>query len=248
MTIPGYDFYRDQVPGLVRTTGGLGGDIPQQTIKGHSVLFHKRLYKSPREVALLLDKTLRGGYGVLEIGTVLATDQNDTDKLVPYTPDTIAYTDVSRVFLLNDCSNADNFYVDLMESYKLAVGDTIVMSNTDDDYEDEEIESIDRTTYASLGKALVTVVGTAAADYTVAKKGNCYVKAEDDTSGNKNSKATYILEMEVDTGAGEDAEGGLGTVLLSNAIIYQSDCPNMDTQAITDLGNVSSDGIYYIIK
>lgn len=247
MAIKGYDVYRDRVPGINRTVGP-AGDIPQQTIRGIVPMFFKRLYKSPREVALLLDKTLRGGYGVLEIGTVLAVDQNDTDLLVPYTPDTIDYEDVSRVFLQNDCDDSDNFYVDLLESYKLAEGDTIVMSNDDDDYEDEVIDSIDRTTYANLGRALVTLEGTAALDYTVAKKANCYVKAKDDSSGNKNSKAVYILEMEVDTGAGEAANGGLGVVLLSNAIIYQSDCVGMDAQAITDLGNVTSDGIYYIVN
>lgn len=245
MTIPGYDVYRDRVPGINRTVGA-AGDIPQQTIRGITPIFYKRLYKSLRDIAILTDKTLRGGYGVLEIGTVLAVDQNDTDLLVPYVPDDIDYGDVGRVFLQTDCDDSDNFYVDLLESYKLAEGDTIVMSNTDDDYEDETIDSIDRTTYASLGRALVTLEGTAVLDYTVAKKANCYVKAADAATSNKNSTAAYILEMEADTGAGENANGANSTVLLQNALIYQADCPNMDSTAATSLG-VTSEGIYYLV-
>lgn len=247
MAIKGYDVYRDRVPGINRTIGP-AGDIPQQTIRGIVPMFFKRLYKSPREVALLLDKTFRGGYGVLEIGTVVAIDQNNTDQLVPYTPDTIDYQDVSRVFLQTDCDAASTFRVDLLESYKLAEGDTIVLTDTGGTYEDAEIDSIDRTVYENLGQAEVTLTGATTASFTQANKANAYVKAQDGDSGNKNSKAVYILEMEVDTGAGEAANGGLGAVLLSNAIIYKSDCVGMDSQAITDLENVTSDGQYYIIR
>lgn len=244
MTIPGYDVYRDRVPGMNRTVGP-AGDIPQQTIKGTTPMFFKRLYKSPREIAILTDKTFRGGYGVLEIGTVLAVDQNDTDLLVPYTPDTIGYEDVSRVFLQNDCTTADNFYVGLLESYKLNEGDIIVLTDTDGTYEQAEISTINRTDYSQTGQALVTLTGATSNTFTVAKKGNCYVKAEDSASG-KRSVAVYILDMEVDTGAGEDANGGLAAVLLQNALIYQADCPNMDSTAETDLG-VTSEGIYYLV-
>lgn len=247
MTIPGYDFYRNQVPGINRTVGP-AGDIPQQTLRGTTPFFRKRLYKSPREIALITDKTMRGGYGYLEIGTALAVDQNDTDLLVPYVPDTIGYEDVARVFLQNDCTAADNFYVELLESYKMAVGDTIVLTDTNGTYEDAEISAIDRSTYENLGRALVTLTGATTATFTVARKANCYVKAKDDSSSNKNSEAAYILDMEIDTGAGENANGANAPVLLSNAIIYQADCPNMDSQAVTDLGNVTSDGVYYILK
>src|SRR6056297_1820314 len=146
MTIPGYDFYRDRFPGINRTIGA-AGNSPQQSIRGYTPVFYKRLYKSPREVALLLDKTIRSGYGVLEAGTVMAVDQNDTDQLVPYTPDSISTTDVSRVFLLTDCDASDNFYVDMLESYKLAVDDEITFTDSDGAYETETISAIDRTSY-----------------------------------------------------------------------------------------------------
>jgi hypothetical protein len=244
MALPGYDTSKTRYPGIARTSAGLGGDIPQQNLTGWTAAFHKRLYKSPREVALLLDKTFKAGYGCLEIGTVLAEDQN-SGNLVPYAPDTISEEDVARVFLLNDVSSPfTSFDVDLLESYKLASGETIIITDTDGSYSQTAITGIDRT--SSPRKATVTV-NEVSASFSVSKLANAYVKAEDAASG-KRSKAKYILDMTVDTGAGADAEGGLGAVLLSNAIVYKEDVPNMDSAAMTNLGNVSEDGGYYVVK
>ena len=246
MTIPGYDAYGDRIPGIGRTIGA-GGDTPHQAIRGYTVTQEKRLYFSRREIALLMDKTFRSGYGVLEKGTVLAEDFGDTDQLVPYTPDTIAYTDVSRVFLLTDLSASTTFYVELLESYKLAVADYIVLTDTDGTYETELISAIDRTTYADIGRALVTI-SSCAGTFEVAKKACCHVKAKTEADTNKCSLAKYILDMDVDTGGGSRAAGAVGSVLVSNAILYQSGCVGMDAQAITDLANVTDDGIYYVVK
>jgi len=241
----GYDLYRDRIPGLDRTVG-VTGDIPQQTIKGYTTTFEKRLFKSIRDVAILTDKKLRAGYGWLEMGTVLALDFNDTSQLVPYTPDTIAYTDISRVFFLTDLTAGTTFYVDLLESYKLAVDDYIVLSDSDGTYETEQISAIDRTTYEDIGRALVTI-SVCAGTFTVAKKACCWVKARTQGDTNKCSLAKYILDMDVDSGAGANANGGLGTVILSNALIYQDACVGMDATAISDLG-ITEEGIYYLIK
>lgn len=246
MALPGYDENRTQFPGINRTSAGLGGNIPQQTITGYETYIETPLYKSPREVALLLDKTFRAGYGCLPKGTVLAKDQN-TDKLVPYVPDSIdTENDFARVFLLNDCDAADNFDVDMVESYKLAEGDSILIMDSSTSGESSEIDSIDRT--SSKYKATVTLTGATSGSFTTGNDANCYVKAEDADSG-KRSKAVYVLDMEVDTGAGEYAKGGLGSVLLSNAILYKNAVTGMDSQAMTDLGNVSEDDAgYYIVK
>ncbi len=242
--IPGYKDDKTLYPGIDRTSAGLGGVIPQQTITGYHTAIYKRLYKSPREVALLLDKTFRSAYGCLPVGTVLAEDFN-TGDLVPYTPDTISEQDPSRVFLLNDCDAASNFDVELLESYKIASGETIILTDTDTGGEAATIDSIDRT--SSNYKATVTLTGATTGSFTVANSANCYLKAEDAASG-KRSVAKYILDMDVDTGAGQYAKGGLGAVLLSNAIIYKGSTVGMDATAITNLGNVSEDGAYYVIK
>lgn len=241
----GYGVYRDRIPGLERTLGA-NGDIPQQTIKGYTARFEKRLYKSRRDVAILTDKTLRAGYGVIERGTVMAVDFNNSAQLVPYTPDTIAYTDISRVFLLSDLAAATTFLVDLLESYKLAVSDYVVLTDTDGTYETEQISAIDRTTYEEIGQALITI-SQCAGTFTVAKKACCWVKARDQADTNKCSLAKYILDMDVDTGAGPDAKGGLGGVILNNALIYKDACVGMDATAISSLG-VVEEGIYYLIK
>lgn len=246
MTIPGYDLGRERIPGIGRTIGA-GGDSPHQAIRGFTVTHEKRFYFSRREIALLLEKTCRSGYGVLPIGQVMAEDFNDPNQLVPYTPDTIDYQDVSRVFLLQDLAAGTTFLVDLWESYKLAVNDYIVLSDTDGVYETEQISAIDRDTYASIGQALVTI-SQCAGTFSVSKKACCWVKARTQADTNKCSLAKYILEMNVDTGAGDRAVDGLGTVLISNAIVYVSSCVNMDATAISDLGNVTTDGIYYILK
>ncbi len=246
MALPGYDENRTQFPGIHRTSAGLGGNIPQQTITGYETYIEKPLYKSPREVALLLDKTFRAGYGCLPKGTVLAEDQN-TNKLVPYVPDSIDKdNDFARVFLTNDCNAADNFDVDLVESYKLDEGDSILIMDSNTSAESGEISTIDRS--SSKYTATITLTGATSGNFTVAKNANCYVKSEDADSG-KRSKAVYILDMEVDTGAGRDAKGGLGSVLLSNAVLYKNAVTGMDSQAMTDLGNVSEDDAgYYIVK
>ena len=245
MTIPGYDYDRERIPGIGRTIGA-GGDSPHQSIRGFTVTHDKRFYFSRREIALLLEKTFKAGYGVLPIGTVMAEDFNDHNMLVPYTPDTIDYKDVSRVFLLQDLTAGTSMLVDIMESYKLRVLDYIVLSDTDGTYETERISAIDRTTYASIGQAVVTI-SQCAGTFTVAKKACCWVKARTEADTNKCSLAKYILEMNVDTGAGDRAVDGLGSVLISNAVVYIASCVGMDATAISALG-VLTDGVYYILK
>lgn len=229
--------------GLNKTNAGLGGNVPQFNLTGYTNLREKRLYFSQRDIALLLGKTMKGGFGEVEMGTVLALDQN-TDKLVPYVPDTISATDKGRAFLANDCDQTDNFDLPMEQSYKIQVDDVLIMTDTDGSYEEVTVSDIDRDSYD--WKAVVTLTGATSGTFTVAKKANVYPKAEDTGSG-KRSKAVYVLDINIDTGL-EPQDGALVSVLLSNAIIYQDACVGMDSTAISDLGNVSSDGQFYILK
>jgi len=250
MAIPGYDLNRDRYPGLDRTRAGLGGSVPQQTITGYTVFKEKRLYKSLRDIALLRDKTFRSGYGVLEIGTVLAVDLNG--DCYPYIPDTISLQDVGRVFLKQDAADTQtDIVVDYYESFKLAVGDVIKI--TDDGsttFENGTIDSIARD--PATGLATITLDGNLTGAFAVSDDANIYLKGDGTgvavDAANKGSLAAYILDMEVDTGGGPVAKGGYGSVLMSNAVIYQDACVGMDAQAITDLGNVSTDNPYYILR
>jgi len=247
MAIPGYEYDRVAYPGLSRTSAGIGGNAPQQTFTGFTKSIQEQLFKSPREVALMLDKTFRAAYGAVPIGTVMAEDQN-TGNLVPYTPDTISKDDPSRVFMLTDLTSAGTsgeFDVEMYESYKLDVGDDIVVTDTDGSYEGHTIGSIDRT--SSDIKATVGLNTGVSADFTTANLANAYLKAED-ASGDKRSVAQYVVDTIADTGAGKYAQGALGSVVLSNAILRKKAVKGMDSTAITNLGNVIDEYSYYVLR
>ncbi len=255
MTIPGYTD-TNNLPGLNRTTAGLGGDVPQQTLTGYTTRVYKHLYKSPREVALLLDKTLKGGYGSLPAGTVLAEmlddSGNGTGYLVPYVPKNSNLdfeTDFARIPLVQDNTNgsATDFVVDVLESYKVGSGEEVVITDdgTNGGYlGPQKVSSVsrgDRTATITID----TSVDCSATNMLVSNNANLYVKAG---TADQYSDAKYVLDMDVDTGAGQYAKNGLASVLLSNAILRQDAVTNMDSDAQTDLGNVSEDGTYFILK
>lgn len=254
MAIPGYDYSKTQFPGLDRTTAGLGGNIPQQTITGYTTAFYEQLFKSTRDIALLLDKTFRAGYGCLQIGSVVAMDQN-TKELVPYVPETISEDDVGRVFLWTDLTSggtSGEFDVNMMESYKLKTGDVVAIGDSDTNAETHTISTIDRA--SSSVKATITLNNGVTSDFTVANKANAYLKAATSATNGNWSDAKYIIDAEIDTGAGEYAKGSLGSVILSNAVLNKDvvDKWNMDGRAKIDLGqnngNFVEDGTYYILK
>jgi hypothetical protein len=51
----------------------------------------------------------------------------------------------------------------------------------------------------------------------------------------------------VDTGTGEDAQGALGTLLISNAILYNGMLLNVDSNARTDI-TATVNGQYLVVK
>ena len=76
----------------------------------------------------------------------------------------------------------------------------------------------------------------------------------------KRSTAAFILDQSIYTGGdpavGHDdfeniQEGDVGahaSVVYSNAVLYKDACVGMDSQAISDLGNVTDSDPYYILK
>ncbi|MFW6120245.1 MAG: hypothetical protein ACOC80_05020 [Petrotogales bacterium] len=231
-----------------KTSAGLGGQTPQQNLTGYTRITRKEIFYSLREIALLIDKNVRGGFGALEAGQVMAKDEN-TDYLVPYVPDTISEDNVGRVMLLQDCDQSDTVVIPLTESYRFADDDVVVLTDTDGSFETATIDSIDRT--SSKYKATITLTGAVSGTFEVAKSACMYHKAHSEAGdAGKYCVAKYILDQSILTGEGEDATqiGAQTSVLLSNAVIYSGECVDMDDQAITDLGNVTEDGQYYIVK
>jgi hypothetical protein len=157
--------------------------IPQMTRypegKGIKPLFH-----SVRDIALILDKTVQGGYGYLEAGTVMAINKSTAGnggKLVPYVPlsgDVVLGT-VSAVGIVPVVANsiAEHVYVSIEDSYAFAVGDELYADNDSDEGPTSggAITAIDRTT--STLYADITLTSFAHTNFTVAKKSYVYVYA-----------------------------------------------------------------------
>lgn len=233
----------------------LNGSIPQMNQagwqKGAAALFH-----SERRVALLLDKTISPGFGVLRAGTILSKNISSASTgnkglLVPYILDDS--TDINQVgpsFLTASYATGETVvYVTLSDSYRFKVGDDIVIGrNSGGDWETFNggaITAIDRTTYANKAKITFTT-SEASANYTIANNAACWVECG---TGSKLCTASYVLDQDVDTGEGEDSAGALTSVVVSNAIlnigVMQQE--NYDSQAATDL-SASTDGNFFILK
>jgi hypothetical protein len=209
----------------------------------------KPLFHSVRDIALILDKTVQGGYGYLKSGTVMAINLS-TDgghgNLVPYVPlsgDVVLGKDSAigvAPVVLN--SITDHIYVSLEDSYKFVVGDYLYADNDSDEgpISGGIISAIDRTT--STLYADITVASLTATNVTVAKKAYVYIYA----GASGNNVAAYILDKDIDTGVGVEALGALTSVVVSNCVLYENSLINMTAAAIAALGVV--DGRFFIMK
>lgn len=228
-------------------SGQLGGSAPQFNV-GPQVPGYKALYFSIREIALIKDKTVQAGYGVLRAGTTMAENisaAGNKGKLVPCATTLFTVGDVGRAFALADvATGVDVIHVTMADSYKFAVGDDLILANNTPEYGNGgKIITIDRTTHTHF--AIITfTAGITSANNTVAKKCCCYVEAG---AAGKLSTAKYILDKDVDTGESEDAKGAITPVLVSNAILYTNSLVYFDAAAATALGTVD-DGQHTILK
>lgn len=216
--------------GLGTTTGGLGGFTPQVNRSGYTSLRGKKLFKSQREIALIGEKTMRGGYGEIPAGTVVAEDVT-SGFMVPYIPTTIAATDIGRIFLVTGCNASNTFQIWAEDSAKIKAGDVIILTDTDGTYEQATVSTVikydDRRYTVTLG-------ANTTGNYEIgAKLGNCYLKAG--TAG-KFSDAKFVMDQDTYTGDYTNANGALTSVLISNAILYVASCVGLDAAAATALG------------
>jgi hypothetical protein len=232
-------------------SGAIGGSTPQLN-RGPEFPGHKALYYSIREIALIKDKSVQAGYGVLRAGTIMAENisaltTGGKGLLVPCATTLFTVGDVGRAFALVDvASGVDVINVTMEDSYKFMVGDDLILANNDGGGEygnGGAIISIDRTTMPHY--AIITfTTGIVTANNTVAKACCCYVEAG---GSGKLSAAKYILDKDIDTGVGEIAKGAITPVLVSNAILYTNSLVNFDAAAATALGTVD-DGQHTILK
>jgi hypothetical protein len=236
----------------------IGGTNMPQVNRGGQIPGQKRLYHSRPEQALIIDKTLAPGYGLLPAGTILAKNLSAAGNkglLVPYTPDAIGKTDLGRAFLVASYVSGETVvYVTMADSYKFAVGDDLILcaniSSTLTYHNGGAISAIDRTTNPHMAKITFTTA-LVNANFTIANSVNAYVEAG--TTGKLN-KAVYVLDQDVNTGKFVDdpykvpePKGALASVVISNAVLYKNSLVGYDTQAATDL-SATVDGQFFILK
>lgn len=223
-------------------------DIPNVT---HGIAKdYKRLYYSDRAIALILEKTIQAGYGLLEAGTVMAENLSAAGgdgKLVPYNPATITGAEVApaRAYIVQDTHiTTPEVYVTLDDSYKMAVGDDLIIADDDTAAENlGAISAIDRTTYTHMAKITATTnIGGVA--FTTADFAHVYIEAG---AGSTFSTAVAILDKAVETGTGASALGAFGVIVVSNAILYTGSLVNADSAAKTSLGTADN-GRFTILK
>ena len=114
----------------IRSDASLGGSIPQhnRSPEGPGI---RPLFHSQRDIALILDKTVKPGYGVIKAGTVMAVC-SATGNLVPY-PETLAganNTNAKAYLTANPGSSAVVCNVGIEDSYKFQVGDSLIMDGS----------------------------------------------------------------------------------------------------------------------
>lgn len=228
------------------------GDTPHVVRGGQQD--YKRLYYSNPDQALKKDISLAAGFGVLPQGIGLAKvtgDGPNKGKFVPYNPTvpSSAVANTGRAYLVSDQGASADVYVTMEDSYKFAVGDQIYVGDANTTTSAAEdlgvITAIDRTTYTHMAKITATNAASGGT-FTVAQSAYICHKAGADNS-NTWSDCAGILELAVDTGVGEHAKGGVGTVVFSNAILYNGMLTNIDAAARTDI-SASVDGQYLIMK
>lgn len=225
------------------------GSVPQINRSGITP-GPKRLFHTVRDIALILDKTVRAGYGVLMTGTLMAVSESDS-KLVPY-PEALATVNTTnaKAYLVADGVNASAIvYCTVEDAAKFAVGDDLIIDcdQAVDSQDLGAIISIDITD-ANGTRAKITAttnLSDAAADFLAVNSACIYIKGG--AAAHPFSAAAYILDKDIDTGVGALAKGALGTVVISNAVLYEASLVGYDSSAATDLGTVD-DGRLVILK
>ena len=213
--------------GIGKTTAGRSGNVPQVNITGYHREVQKRLFYSRREQALILEKTVRGGFGILEMGQVM-TQVHGVDYIVPYG------AGGQSAIASNASAGQNKVLLALSEQYKFAAGEAVTVV---DDNENEN--AVIDTAEVSGEYFALTLESVLSNSYTTAADG--YVK-------HRAGSNLYVMDQEIDCGDDNNAlEGALTSVVISNAVLYQDAVIGMDNTALTFLNGLE-DGIFYVIR
>ena len=229
-----------------------GGNNYPFKYQGPEVRGARLVYHSDPQFALVLGKNLAAGFGVLLAGTVMAVNTSaagNVGKLLPYvkTPTAAVQDDAAKAYVVADVANTGTTVkVSLNDSYRFVVGDDIMFCAYSSGviyHNGGAITAIDRTTIPGVATITFTTA-VAVATLTVANATAVYPESGVST---KFCKAKYILDQDVDTGAGAGCVDALSSVVISNAVLKKELLINYDSAAETDLGSVTDAG-FVILK
>lgn len=215
-----------------------GDNMPFMSTEGSRKPRYPDVIFSRREQAMIIPKTLRGGFGPLKPGTLLCEATYD-GTLVPYIPTDplIVAGDaaIGKAFLVADYASAATVcYIGINDSYRFVVGENLIGVRNNGgtaayiDY--GVLSAIDRTTEPHRAK--LTMTGVADAAHTAANKAAVYPKA---AAASKFNKPLCVLDEFIDTGTGPEAVGALASVIVGNAMLVKNLLIAYDAQAVTDL-------------
>lgn len=199
-----------------------------------------QLFHSKEDQAHIMTGMVTPGWGVLRKGMVMSVNKSAAGNkglLVPHVVDD--YTDMTntllnkgRIFLLEDTADAgDSVKVSLEDSYKLVVGDDLIIS--DDTTTEENLGAITAITrYAGWAVVEFTdaIGGTA---FTTARYANVYVEAGSATPW---SDPLCILTRDIDTGLnGVITSERMAPCLVGNAVLYETNVYNYNSDTLDSL-------------
>ena len=207
-----------------------------------------KLFYSKQELAFTKGIAIPGGFGLIKSGSIMAKITESTGRLgqyVPYSPEdpVAALADCPGLaYIVADGTAAGICYVTMADSYKFAVGDHLGAGDSDGSQVDlGAVSAIDRTTNSHMAK--LTFANDITTGITVANGGAVWIQS---ATASPFVKAVGVLYASVETGEGENAKGGQGVLILSNAMLYKDLLYNYDSEVLTDLG-ASVDGRYLIL-
>jgi len=217
----------NEAPGLVR--GGMS--------QGLRPLFHSR-----REIALIKDKSLTNGFGLLKQGYVLGTTADSRVTPIPVDDGSVDAVDIARTRLVvNAADSASVVVVAEAEACRFAVGDTVALSNMTPAYDD--LGTITAIAAPANGQVSITVDGAVdGAIFTTANRAALCHKTD---AASPFYKASCLLDKDVDTGVTSDTADVPCSVVFKNAMVYSVYLTGMSAKSLTDLGAIE-DGVHTI--
>lgn len=206
------------------------------------------LYHSRPEKALLIDVSMRGGYGALDQGLPIVRLAGTSNECAPYVPENHTLLVAARPRILEDLADgATTLKLSEAEAAKFRTGDVVMLVRDnagDPAYHDcGAVVSVSTSGEERVVTFTTAVSGT---DFTLANITSVYNATKDATNTRKHH-GLYIMDRPTDTGTGDTALGGLVSACVTNAMLMRNLIQNVDDQLKADL-SAFEDSRFFILR